>query len=87
MGIAFSDLKAAAARERRDQEARAAFNPETIPAPRWGDVGWSSVDRKAPWLRGWIRVIVALVSVLAIFAVLVWLVLWWGAAVASGADK
>jgi hypothetical protein len=75
MGVDFAALKERSRQEREAQERARAYNPETPPASRWGDYG-HEFDRKAPWLRGWIKVTIALVSVLAFFALLVYLVLW-----------
>ena len=85
MGISFSTLKekAKAERQRRDaidariaRERIAEMDPATLPPPRWGDVGFGYYDRKAPWLRGLVPIILALCLLLAAFALAVWLVLW-----------
>jgi hypothetical protein len=75
MGVNFAALKEKSQQEREAQERACASNPETLPDSRWGDYG-HEFDRKAPWLRGWVKVTIALVSVLAFFALLVYLALW-----------
>jgi hypothetical protein len=76
MGVDFAALKERSRQEREAQERARAYNPETPPASRWGDYGHELFERKAPWLRGWVKISIALVSVLAIFVLLVYVALW-----------
>jgi hypothetical protein len=75
MGIDHAALREKARQEREARDRVRACNPETTPAPRWGDVG-HRIDRRAPWLRGWLLITVALGTLLAVFALAMWLVLW-----------